>query len=134
MSTEYDAELERRIAEDQGVERERSAAQRRHRFAEVETLAKRLYGGVEYERFDPTALANRGEWVRAPAYQPRTIDAERAFDMECALFHALHPSTTNLIHPASPKGSGRPCFICHGCQESSNFIFRVSAMKSMSHP
>ena len=42
MSTEYDAELERRIAEDQGMERERSAAQRRHRFAEVETLAKRL--------------------------------------------------------------------------------------------
>jgi hypothetical protein len=43
-------------------------------------------------------------------------DAERAYDMECALFHALHDVTTNRIHPASPKGSDRRCFICD-CRE-----------------
>ena len=39
-------------------------------------------------------------------------DSDRAYDMECALFHALEPRVTNLIHPASPKGTGRSCFIC----------------------
>lgn len=78
---EFDEQVERRASEFHAQQQSAAATMRSHRFAEVETLAKRLYGGVEYERFDPTALANRGEWVRAPAYQPRTIDAERAFDL-----------------------------------------------------
>lgn len=51
-------------------------------------------------------------------------DAERAFDMECALFHTLRPMTTNLIHPASPKGSQRHCFICNRGKE--NKFFSIS--------
>jgi hypothetical protein len=58
-------------------------------------------------------------------------DAHRAFDMECALFHSLGPKT-NLIHPASPKSSGRTCFIC-GTGGKEHF-FRVSANKPTSHP
>lgn len=49
-------------------------------------------------------------------------DAERAFDMECALFHTLGHKTTNLIHPASPKGSQRACFICHHAKDR-NFFY-----------
>lgn len=52
-------------------------------------------------------------------------DADRAFDMECALFHALRHTSTNLIHPASPKGSQRSCIICHGATESRFFYIAL---------
>jgi len=39
-------------------------------------------------------------------------DADRAYDMECALFHSLRAITSNRVHPASPKGWRRRCFIC----------------------
>jgi hypothetical protein len=48
-------------------------------------------------------------------------DAGRAYDMECALFHTLHDITTNRIHPASPKGGDRRCFICGGREKSRIF-------------
>lgn len=35
-----------------------------------------------------------------------------AFDLECALFHALGGGLENRIHPASPAGSAATCFIC----------------------
>lgn len=39
-------------------------------------------------------------------------DADRAYDMECGLYHVLHYRMTNAIHPAAPAGSRRPCLIC----------------------
>lgn len=39
-------------------------------------------------------------------------DVRRAFDTECALFHACVGATTNLIHPASPSGTNMRCFVC----------------------
>jgi hypothetical protein len=42
-------------------------------------------------------------------------DAERAYDMECALFHMLVPNLVNRVHPAAPAATERQCFICgHG--------------------
>lgn len=61
-------------------------------------------------------------------------DADRAFDMECALFHALRTTTTNLIHPASPKHSGRTCFICNLGNGKADYFFRISAMDAISNP
>lgn len=54
------------------------------------------------------ARAGRGDYFGFNTYP----DPARAFDMECALFHALKPITSNVIHPASPGHSGRKCFIC----------------------
>jgi len=61
-------------------------------------------------------------------------DAERAFDMECALFHSLRKTTTNLIHPASPKRSGRTCFICGLGDGRADYFFRITATEPTSHP
>lgn len=75
------------------------------------------------------ALADRAEHFGFGVF----TDADRAFDMECALFHALAPSVTNLIHPASPKGSGRPCFICSAGNQA-GFFFHLAATNSSSNP
>ena len=39
-------------------------------------------------------------------------DPRRAFDLECALYHALAGQTANLIHPASPVSTDAGCFVC----------------------
>ena len=82
MSTEFDAELERRIAEDQGAERERSAAQRRHRFAEVEILAKRLMGMTEYFRYPSKKENYHGATIHDGYYSvAETVSPSRAFEL-----------------------------------------------------
>lgn len=61
-------------------------------------------------RLQAHAFAQRADYFGFGLYP----DAARAYDMECALFHALCPLSGNLIHPASPKTSGRSCVICEG--------------------
>ena len=72
------------------------------------------------------AQAERADYFGFSVY----ADAARAFDMECALFHQLDKAT-NLIHPASPKGSRRPCFICG---KGANYFQRFTATESPLDP
>ncbi len=39
-------------------------------------------------------------------------DARRAYEAECAAYHALKGETRNLIHPAAPAGHHVPCPFC----------------------
>lgn len=79
---EFDADLEARIAEEVAVQREPIQNLKRHRFAELETLAKRLVGGVEY--INPKDL---GGQPKHGVFHPRGIGARRAFDMAEDFLH-----------------------------------------------
>jgi hypothetical protein len=58
-------------------------------------------------------LVTHARGRRAPHFSFAVYpDPARAYDMECALYHSLHPDLTNLIHPASPAGSDRECPVC----------------------
>jgi hypothetical protein len=48
-------------------------------------------------------------------------DPGGAFDMECALYHALEDRITNISHPASPPYDGLQCFICGLVRQSHYF-------------
>ncbi len=87
---------------------------------------KPVYAGRSDEdlrsRLVAHASVKRAEYFGFGLYS----DASRAFDIECALFHALEPCTTNLIHPASPKGSGRICVVCTEIRHLKNGPFRTT--------
>lgn len=40
------------------------------------------------------------------------VDARRAYEAECAAYHALSSSIRNRIHPAAPAGNHVPCPFC----------------------
>lgn len=54
------------------------------------------------------AAEGRGDYFAYTVH----ADARRAYEAECAAYHALKGTTGNLIHPAAPSGQYVPCPFC----------------------
>lgn len=75
------------------------------------------------------ARAGRADFFDFDVY----TDARKAYDVECANYHALREEITNLVHPALPWGETGPCVFC-GYAEALEGRISSSVEFKVEHP
>jgi hypothetical protein len=65
------------------------------------------------QRLSAHAHGQRGDYFDYES----TTGARQAFDLECAMFHALANDCENIAHPAAPRGEQARCFICQAVSD-----------------